>query len=79
MTGAYDRNSKVSGTQGASTHDFSSLITSESVSIEPFRFSIVDKEVTANLLIFTNLKLVQGMTITCQIGMRLWVEPIFIK
>jgi hypothetical protein len=43
VTGAYDRNSMVSGTQGASTHDFSSLITSESVSIEPFRFSIVDK------------------------------------
>lgn len=42
ITGAYDRNSFVSGSQGAATHDLSSLFVEESDVLEPFRFSIKD-------------------------------------
>lgn len=42
ITGAYDRNSVVSGSQGAATHDLSSLFVEESDVLEPFRFSIKD-------------------------------------
>src|SRR5690606_19114502 len=41
ITGAYDRNSVVSGSQGAATHDLSSML-SEEEDVEPFRFSIED-------------------------------------
>ena len=42
ITGAYDRNSVVSGSQGAVSQDLSSLLTDESDVLEPFRFSIAD-------------------------------------
>src|SRR5690554_5855472 len=42
ITGAYDRNSFVSGSQGAATHDLSSLYVEESDVLEPFRFGIKD-------------------------------------